>query len=218
MAQHNQPIIVFDSGRGGRSIYDPLKKALPQATILYLDDHEYFPYGNKSPAWLTNRFHELALRFASLDPMLIVLACNTATVNAIEVLRAQLSCPIVGVEPVIKPLATYDRALALMTTASARAPRTLELLKQYGNHIEIFTPVGLAEAIEYNNSEQVKKSIHEITNIVQKRDIQAIGLSCTHYLLVLTELEQAMPGVTIIDPSKAVVEQVLRVLKSIKYE
>ncbi len=210
-----RPIIVFDSGRGGQSIYRPLKKALPGANILYLDDHEHFPYGDKSLSWLTQRFQELSQLFASLDPLLIVLACNTATVNAVEVLRTELTCPIVGVEPVIKPLAKYDRALALMTAASARAPRTLELLKQYGKHIEIYTPLGLAEAIENNNDVQVKQSIHEIKNIAQKKNIQAIGLSCTHYPLVITDFVQTMPGVTFIDPSEAVVEQVLRVLKSI---
>lgn len=209
-----KPIIVFDSGRGGQSIFLPLKAALPSARLLYRDDRPNFPYGSKSPAWLSSRFRELGKDFAALNPRLVVLACNTATVNIIEELRSQLQCPVVGVEPVIKPLAQYSPALVLMTAASAASPRTAELLKRYGSHVLIHTPTGLAEAIEYNNSDQVKKAIHEIKKIVQKRHITAVGLSCTHYPLILPELRSAMPEVKFIDPSQAVVAEVLRVLKS----
>jgi glutamate racemase len=210
----DHPIIVFDSGRGGRSIFDPLQKALPQATLLYMDDHEHFPYGNKSPAWLTKRFHELALRFSSLDPLLLVLACNTATVNGVLELRKLLTCPIIGVEPVIKPLSHFPRALVLMTHASAKAKRTLDLIQQYGPHVEVYTPKGLAEAIEYNKIDQIDQSIHEIKTIALNKQIQAIGLSCTHYPLVLDKFQLAMPQIKFFDPSQAVVDQVNRVLKS----
>lgn len=214
----DQPIIVFDSGRGGQSIYLPLKTALPQANLVYIDDHLNFPYGNKSTAWLSKRFKELGAQFAAMDPQLVVIACNTATVNIIDELRAFLTCPVVGVEPVIKPLSSYHHALALMTSSSASSAKTATLLKQYGPHVQVYTPKGLAEAIEYNDSEQVKKSIHEIKQIVQKNNIEAIGLSCTHYPLILTELRQAVPNIAFIDPSSAVVKEVLRVLRSTQDE
>jgi len=208
-----KPIIVFDSGLGGFSIYRPLRSLLVNENIIYIADSANFPYGNKSLAWLANRFTELGLEFARLDPKLVVLACNSATTNIITQLRAHLPCPVVGVEPVIKPLAVYDSALALMTEVSANSQTTKNLLEKYGQHVRIFTPHGLAAAIEYNDFEQVKKNIHEIKEIVQKYDIQAIGLSCTHYPLILRELESAMPTVKFIDPSEAVVREVQRVLK-----
>lgn len=211
----DRPIIVFDSGRGGESIYVPLSQALPTARILYLDDHEHFPYGNKSAAWLSARFQILARRFKALDPILIVLACNTATVNVIAQLRLDLTCPVIGVEPVIKPLASYSRALALMTSASACSDQTRALLSRYGQHVRIHTPIGLAEAIEYNDSVRVKSIVHEIKDIVRQHRIQAVGLSCTHYPLILPDLRRAIPGVVWIDPGNAVVAQVLKVLKSL---
>lgn len=209
----NRPIIVFDSGIGGLSIYRPLQIALPSVNCIYLSDPEGFPYGDKTQAWLSTRFIELGQRFASLNPALVVLACNTATTNIISELRRQLSCPVVGVEPVIKPLSQYDSALALMTESSACSQATTDLLSQYGTHVRVFTPVGLATAIEYNDYEQVKKNIHEIKEIVQKEDILAIGLSCTHYSLILEELQKSIPNVTFIDPTVAVVKEVQRVLK-----
>lgn len=208
-----RPIIVFDSGIGGQSIYRPLKQVLPAENIIYISDPANFPYGDKSSQWLSQRFAQLAEDFAALNPKLLVLACNTATTNIIAQLRQDLSCPVVGVEPVIKPLASYRSALALMTASSASSPATATLLAKYGNHVQIYTPKGLAQAIEYNNYDQVKKNIHEIKNIVLKQQIEAIGLSCTHYPLILGALQAAMPEVIFIDPSDAVVKEVMRVLK-----
>ena len=208
-----RPLIVFDSGIGGLSIYRPLKVALPDENILYIADSANFPYGDKSLSWLSARFQALAQQFAALDPALVVLACNTATTNILEELRSHLSCPVVGVEPVIKPLSKYAAALALMTDSSAQSQATKELLQKYGTHVQVFTPPGLATAIEYSDYDQVKKNIHEIKEIVQKEHVQAVGLSCTHYPLIIGMLQKEMPDVTFIDPSAAVVEQVVRVLR-----
>jgi len=211
---NSRPIIVFDSGIGGLSIYRPLKKALPLENIVYLTDSNNFPYGNKSASWLSARFEELAIEFNQLNPKAVVLACNSATTNIIAQLRSSLTCPVVGVEPVIKPLANYDSALALMTSSSAHSHTTKQLLATYGEHVRVYTPEGLAVAIEYNDYEQVKKSIHEIKYIVQKYNTQAIGLSCTHYPLIMQTFIQEFPNIVIIDPSEAVVKEVMRVLKS----
>ena len=208
-----RPIIVFDSGIGGLSIYRLLQIELPGEVIVYIADSANFPYGDKSKEWLVARFVELGKQFAALNPKLVVIACNTATTNVIQDLRSQLSCPIIGVEPVIKPLATYERSLALMTESAASSDTTKDLLSKYGEHVRIYTPHGLASAIEFNDYEQVKTIIHEIKEVVQKNNIQAIGLSCTHYPLILKELQKEIPAVAFIDPSDAVVKEVVRVLK-----
>ncbi len=210
---NSQPIIVFDSGIGGLSIYRPLKQALPNHNLVYQTDSNNFPYGDKSPEWLAKRFTELALYFSSLSPQLLVLACNSATTTIITHLRSLLPFPIVGVEPVIKPLSKYHSALALMTQVSANSTTTSELLARHGSHVRVFTPIGLASAIEYNDYEQVKKNIHEIKEIVQKYEIEAVGLSCTHYPLIISALKHAMPNIAFIDPAPSVVREVLRVLK-----
>lgn len=208
-----RPIIVFDSGIGGFSIYRPLKLALPHDPIFYSADSANFPYGNKTPDFLRKRLTAVAKEFAPLTPRAVVIACNTATVNALDIFRTELNCPVIGVEPVIKPLAKYVSSLALMTSSSAHSSQTKMLLDKYGKHVNIFTPSGLAEAIEYNDVTQVKKSLSQIARIIKRKQIEAVGLSCTHYPLILPELRRRFPDITFIDPSSAVVKQVLRVLR-----
>ncbi len=210
----DRPIIVFDSGIGGLSIFRPLKKALPDENIVYLADSNNFPYGDKSADWLMDRFKKLSLEFKNLNPKLVVLACNSATTNTITELRSLMSCPVIGVEPVIKPLSAYKSSLALMTEVSANSTATSSLLKKYGEHVKVFTPHGLAQAIEFNDFDQVKINIHEIKEIVQKNNVEAIGLSCTHYPLVMSLFTEAMPDIVFIDPAEAVVREVVRVLSS----
>ncbi len=212
------PIIVFDSGIGGLSIYRPLRRALPAQNIFYFADTTNFPYGNRTVAWLRRRFGQLAVQFAQLSPTALVVACNTATVSAIDIFRRYLSCPVVGVEPVIKPLAKYPHSLALMTKAAARSPQTQALLNKYGEHVQIYSPKGLAEAIEYNDYVQVKKILTVLKRFVNKHQVTAIGLSCTHYPLILPELTRLLPDIHFIDPSRAVVKQVMRVLRLPKHE
>lgn len=211
---NKQPIIVFDSGVGGLSIYRPLKAALPDALIVYMTDSNNFPYGSKSADWLSHRFTELAKEFTALNPKLLVLACNSATTNIITQLRDQLDCPVVGVEPVIKPLAQYQSPLAMMTESSANSSATKSLLEKYGQHIHVYVPHGLAAAIEYNDYDQVKNSIHELKEFVQSHNTDAVGLSCTHYPLILPQLQKELPNIIFIDPSDAVVREAARVLES----
>lgn len=210
---HTAPIIVFDSGKGGQSIYNSLKKLLPEKNIVYQDDSSNFPYGNKTSIWIQSRLKEIAKNFAKLDPELVILACNSATTNAIELVRKELNCPVIGVEPVIKPLSKYKNSLALMTQASASSIATKSLLKKYGQHVQVYASIDLAEAIEYNNNEQVKKSLNQISEIVKNNNITSVGLSCTHYSLIIKKFEKAMPKVRFIDPTEAVVAQAIRMLR-----
>ncbi len=210
---HTSPIIVFDSGRGGESIYNPLKKLLPQKKIVYQNDSDNFPYGHKTTQWIQERLQSIAKEFAQSDPELVILACNSATTNAIEIVRRELKCPVIGVEPVIRPLSKHARAVALMTQASASSITTKSLLKKYGSHVQVYVPENLAEAIEYNDDDQVKTEISKIRSFVKKNQITAVGISCTHYSLILDKLKNALQGIEFIDPSDAVVAQAIRMLR-----
>ena len=204
-------IAIFDSGVGGFSI---LRELLPSPnTYLYLADQAYFPYGDKPSEQIAERVGLIASWIKKQNPDIVVMACNTATVSGIDKLRSILSCPVVGVEPVVKPAAKYGKSLIIGTEPTLNSLRMRQLLAAHPGSVLTYCPNGLAGAIENINIDQVKKIIHEISKVVQNEKIEAIGLSCTHYPLIKDLLQESLPGITIIDPSQAVAKQVLRKLE-----
>ena len=101
----SQPIGVFDSGVGGISVLKHIRAALPHEDLLYLADSRHAPYGNKSPEFIRERTFALADFLLAQGAKALVVACNTATAAAIEVLRKEYSVPIIGMEPAVKPAA-----------------------------------------------------------------------------------------------------------------
>ena len=109
-----RPILVFDSGVGGLSVLEEIKKLLPDAPIVYALDNAGFPYGTKSAAEVAARLPDLLGRLAErYDPLLIVIACNTASTIALDAARAALDIPIVGTVPAIKPAALLSKTRAI---------------------------------------------------------------------------------------------------------
>lgn len=193
------PILIFDSGLGGLSIYQKLVELAPDYPYLYLADQGHFPYGDKAGTWLAARLTELAAWFATQNPCLVVLACNTATVNAIGLVRQVVPVPVVGVEPVSKPLHAYAHPLILATAATARAASQAE-----STPIPFYTPGHLATAIELGDTAGITAEIAAVAAYVRENGVDALGLSCTHYPLVKNELQRALPDIPIIEPSLAV--------------
>ena len=116
--QNNHPIGVFDSGIGGLSIWKEIIQLLPFESTIYLADSKYAPYGAKSHEEITElciKNTEVLLR---LGAKIIVVACNTATTNAIKYLRANYDVPFIGIEPAIKPAAlqSKNKSIGILAT------------------------------------------------------------------------------------------------------
>ena len=94
---------VFDSGVGGLSILDEALRQLPQHNYIYLADSANAPYGERSSEWIAARSLALCTQLLNEGCDAIVVACNTATAEAIAQIRDQLAIPVIGVEPGIKP-------------------------------------------------------------------------------------------------------------------
>ena len=99
----NRPIGIFDSGMGGISILNELFKELKNEQFIYLADNKNCPYGNKSKKIITELSNKKWKELIKLDWKIIVIACNTSTTNSIESIRKIFNCPIIGIEPGIKP-------------------------------------------------------------------------------------------------------------------
>ena len=145
---------VFDSGVGGLSILRALRERLPEAPMIYIGDVAHAPYGDRCANEVCERSQQVIEWLIDRGATMVVLACNTATVLAIEVLRLRWpSIIFVGVEPGVKPAAAQSRTrrIAVMATvATAVSKRLQQLIARHapGVHVHVQACSGLADGIE----------------------------------------------------------------------
>jgi len=101
----NAPIGIFDSGIGGITIYKEIHSLLPMENIIYLADSKNAPYGGKSKEKIIEYSIKNAEFLIKNGCKLIVVACNTASTNAVKYLREHYKIPFIRVQPAIKPAA-----------------------------------------------------------------------------------------------------------------
>ena len=122
---------VFDSGVGGLSILRALRERLPEAPMIYIGDVAHAPYGDRCANKVCERSQQVIEWLIDRGATMVVLACNTATVLAIEVLRLRWpSIIFVGVEPGVKPAAAQSRTrrIAVMATVATAVSKRLQQL------------------------------------------------------------------------------------------
>lgn len=193
---NQQPIGIFDSGVGGLSIAKEISRQLPHEHLLYVADSLHAPYGNKSVLCIEQRVNTIARQLITQNIKALVIACNTATVNAIEQLRQQISIPVIGVEPAIKPAANYSRQKKvgiLVTQSTANNPRFLALVERFSSGVTVFIQPcpGLVELIEQGQhlSEQCHLLLASYLAPLQAQQVDTLVLGCTHYPFVKTVIE-----------------------------
>lgn len=217
---------VFDSGVGGLSVLRALRTQYPNEQLLYVADSQHMPYGERDPDYITARCVAVAHYLEQQQVKALVVACNTASVVAIETLREQLTIPVVGIEPAIKPAASFTRSGVVGVLATSRtleSPGVKRLCELYGRNVEIIlTPCpGLVECIE--RAELTTSDTRELLNGFVGPMVEAgadtIVLGCTHYPFV-RELIQSIVGnsVTVIEPGAAVARQLGRRLNELNLQ
>lgn len=216
-----QPIGIFDSGVGGTSIWKEINLRLPNENTIYLADSFNAPYGNKSKSEIIDLSLKNTEYLLHQNCKLIVVACNTATTNAIKILRDTYQIPIIGIEPAIKPAAlnTQTKAIGILATKGTLSSelfyKTTDL---YGNGIHVVEQIGegIVQLIESGqiNSEAMKALLTEYLRPMIEANIDYLVLGCTHYPYLMPLLEKMLPKhVKIIDSGEAVARQTEAVLK-----
>jgi glutamate racemase len=219
-APTENPIGVFDSGVGGLTILRAVRKALPCENLAYVADTAYVPYGQKSADLIRERALAIGGFLVGQGAKVIVVACNTATAAAIDVLRAQLSVALVGVEPAIKPAVAATRSGVvgvLATPATLASERYRSLIERFAAGIRIVAQpcAGLAEHIERGDldDERTELMLRGFVEPLLAAHADVIVLGCTHYPLVSHIVQRiAGPGVAVIENGTAVAKEVARQL------
>jgi len=101
----SHPIGVFDSGVGGLSVLREIRRELPHESVVYVADSGHAPYGDRPASYIQERSIAVTRALAAQGAKAVVVACNTATGAAVDVLRATFTLPIVAIEPAVKPAA-----------------------------------------------------------------------------------------------------------------
>lgn len=218
------PIGIFDSGIGGTSVWKEINKLLPGESTLYLADSKYAPYGHRSKAeilGLSIKNTELLLKNGC---KLIVVACNTATTNAIDHLRRHYPLPFIGIEPAIKPAAIHTRtgAVGILATGGTLSSELFhKTAKLYARGITVIeqTGEGLVPLIEAGkiHTPEMRGLLKKYLTPMIDSHIDHLVLGCTHYPYLIPEIRRILPGtVTLINSGEAVARQTRAVLEKEK--
>lgn len=199
----DSPILLFDSGVGGLTVYDALRKVLPDAPVIYVADLAGLPYGTKTEAQIAARVAGLLGRMAErLRPRLVCIACNTASTIALGMVRDVLEVPVVGTVPAIKPAAalTQTGTIGLVGTgATIRQKYVDDLEAAFASDkrlLRVAAP-GLVEAAEAKlrggavDPALIGEVHARLTAMPGGADIDTLVLACTHFPLLSEELGQA---------------------------
>lgn len=215
------PIGFFDSGIGGTSVWSAVHSLLPNESTIYVADSAHAPYGERPSEEI------LALSIKNTEFLinkgckLIVVACNTATTNAIDVLRASYDIPFIGIEPAIKPAALHSKTLKVGllatkgTLGSALFHKTVlenasgvEIIEQEGS--------GLVALIEggFASGDEVAELLKTYLIPMQEKGIDRLVLGCTHYPYLIPAIKKILSSnIEIIDAAAAVARQTKHILE-----
>lgn len=217
---NNQPIGIFDSGIGGTSIWREIHHLLPNERTIYLADSKNAPYGQKSQKEI------IALSMKNTDLLLemgcklIVVACNTATTNAIRELREKYDVPFIGIEPAIKPAVANSKTqiIGILATQGTLNSELFNKTAEMFHDTKIVEQVGhgLVQLIESGNmnSPEIEKLLHSYLTPMIEANIDYLVLGCSHYPYLIPQIKKILPDhIQIIDSGRAVAKQTQNVLK-----
>lgn len=219
-----RPIVIFDSGVGGLSIYQEIKQALPHIEVVYCADTLAFPYGPKTEKDVIGRTsHCLAKLARKYNPALAVIACNTASTISLPRVRAELDFPVVGVVPAIKTASarSTSRCIGLLATpGTVERDYTDQLIDDFAGDCHVIR-VGSSELVhiaeQYLRGESIERSQLEVIVapfFANGHKADAIVLGCTHFPLLRDELTRVSPDfVRWIDSGAAIARRVKHLIE-----
>ncbi len=221
MKIQEHPIGLFDSGIGGTSIWKEISELMPYEHTLYLADSKNAPYGQRSKEEILELSIKNTEFLLNRNAKIIVVACNTATTNAINYLRHTYDVPFIGIEPAIKPagLVTQTKTIGILATkgtlnselfesTSGKIDPEVTILEQVGE--------GLVDLIENGqiDSTEMETLLQRYLQPMLQENIDALVLGCTHYPYLIPKIKAIVGDqIQIIDSGLAVARQTKNILQ-----
>ena len=218
--ENNQPIGIFDSGIGGTSIWREIHNLLPNEKTIYLADSKNAPYGQKSKAEIIALSIKNTNLLLEMGCKLIVVACNTATTNAIRELREKYTVPFIGIEPALKPAVAHSKKqiIGILATKGTLNSELFNKAAEMFRNTKIVEQVGhgLVQLIENGNmnSPEMTNLLHAYLTPMIEADIDYLVLGCSHYPYLIPQIKKILPDhIQIIDSGRAVAKQTQNILR-----
>ncbi len=219
------PLGVFDSGLGGLTVAREIAAALPNERILYLGDTARVPYGTRSAATVVRYAQACARALVQRRVKALIVACNTVSAVAIDVLRADLDLPVLGViEPGARAAVSASRRLRIGvlgtagTISSGAYPRAVLSLSTRAEVIAHAAPL-LVPLVEegWLEGDVPRLAIRRYLEPLARADVDVIVLGCTHYPLlrpmIEAEARDMMGDVSIVDSAHATAAELSQLLR-----
>ena len=214
------PIGLFDSGIGGTSIWKEVHALLPNENTIYLADSKNAPYGLKSKDEIIALSYKNTEFLVENNCKLIIVACNTATTNAIKELRAKYDVPFIGIEPAIKPAALQSKTHCIGILATKGTLNSELFHKSVTNYpeVKIIEQIGhgLVQLIENGalNSPEMMELLESYLLPMVEKNIDYLVLGCSHYPYLIPQIRKIIPShIKIIDSGEAVAKQSKKILE-----
>lgn len=220
MDKNTNPIGLFDSGVGGTSIWKEIHNLLPNENTIYLADSKNAPYGLKSKEEIIDLSYKNTEFLLEQNSKIIVVACNTATTNAIKELRTKYDVPIIGIEPAIKPAAIHTKTKSIGILATKGTLSSELFYKTVSNlkGVNVIEQVGydLVKLIEEGKmeSDEIRELLKTYLKPMIDANIDHLVLGCSHFPYIVPQIKKILPeSVKIIDSGEAVAKQTKLVLE-----
>ncbi|MPZ52756.1 MAG: glutamate racemase [Acidimicrobiia bacterium] len=212
---------LFDSGVGGFSIASALRRRLPTSDLLYIADRARAPWGTKSDEQILEMSIELTDRLIDLGSELVVVACHTGSVVALESLRRRHpQIPFVGLDPAIKPAASLGNGtvavLATPTTLRSRSYQKLVNTHATGVEVVAVPCPRWVELVEsgITSGPLAEELVGEVLDPLKHKGINTFVLACTHFPFLENVIRQRIGSeAVLVAPTEGVVRQVERLAK-----
>jgi glutamate racemase len=220
------PLGVFDSGLGGLTVAAALRRTLPRERIIYLGDTARVPYGTRSPETVVRYARGCARLLLERGVKALVIACNTVSAVAVDILRAELDLPVLGVvEPGARAalgalsLSGFSGPIGVLgtagTVASGAYPRAVS---QLSTRVEVVTQAAplLVPLVEegWLTGEVPRLAVRRYLEPLIAAQVSVIVLGCTHYPLLkstIAEVAAELSGrvIPVVDSAEATAAAVL---------
>lgn len=218
----NNPIGVFDSGIGGLSVLKQFIRFLPFEKYVYLGDTARVPYGNRSPETVKRYARESTKFLLDRDVKLIVVACNTVSAVALDIVSEMSNVPVIGMiypAAVAALRATSNKKIGVIgTRATVNSNAYTNEIHKLSNDDKInvisqacplFVPIIEEGWLEHPATKLI---IEEYISTLKAENIDTLVLGCTHYPLLKQLLTEMMPGISLIDSGEHAAVMAVRML------